>query len=76
MLLMYFLNATNANHTNSAAKISKNKYLINSLLCGIIQENPQRGGYSTSMFQNKKQIYMLFFKSWTFNGNHPSIEKK
>jgi len=44
---MYFLNVTKANHTNSAAKISKNKYLINNLLCGIMQKKRQGGRYKT-----------------------------
>ena len=73
---MYFLNVTKANHTNSAAKISKNKYLINNFLCGIMQKKPQNDRYKTSLlFQNKKQIYMIFFKSWSSDANHASIKK-
>jgi len=54
---MYFLNATKANHTKSAAKMSKNKYLANNLLCGIMQKKSQNGKYKTSCYFKTKSKY-------------------
>jgi len=54
---MYFLNITKANHTNSAAKISKNKYLINNFLCGIMQKNHRAKDIKHLYFKKIKSKY-------------------